>query len=118
MKKVTARQLQDMPIALYYRYYPHSEGRVQIKYGKEETWSIVDEAFPIDVPEIEGCGCWGDIQDKMEAKGLGEDMPISTLETSRDFLDGDETFIVYSKEDIRQLICKLDAVLDGMEEAT
>lgn len=121
MKKVTRGQLLEMENVLYTSYekdnLPFSP--FQIKYSNIEsscTNNWVQEEFPIGTPCPDFTGLTGDhfeLIDYLEVTPLGEEIPISDLETSGEgmYYPFDREYLVYSKEDICKLIKKLEQLL-------
>ncbi len=118
MKIVTREELLKMQgVFAYAEHTPHDlPERLHIKYSSErdfETDSWTEEEFPILIPEIvEYSDCWVNME-ALENCKTSEHHLVSDLETSsnRMYDPMDKLYIVYSKEDVKSWINKLERLL-------
>lgn len=119
MKKVTRKALIQMGNVLYFPYtertLPFSPFHIKYGIGQYNDW--VCEEFPIagtdsDVSQVYG-DCFGH-EDYVQKLLIGVEVPVSDLETRREgtYDNDDHLYIVYSKDDVRTMIKKLEALLE------
>ena len=115
MKKVTRKQLMQMDNVLFSKYSEDAfewPEKVYIKYDSFGN-DFTTEPFPITNPDSDWSTCYFDLIENFTTLPLGVDLPISNLETVRDgmFDQDDKVYVVYSKDDVKKMIGKLEQLL-------
>lgn len=121
MRLVTRKELLELGNTLYGEVpvdgysFPTS---LNIKYGSrgKEFGCFTEEQFPITYPDIESCLDYYSTVDYVFSNP-DKEFTISDLETYRNDsnLDIDKKYFVYSDEDIRLMIDKLQYLLNNKE---
>ena len=119
MRLVTREQLLKIEETVAYSEYCGDEfgDSVYIKYhdkGLVVNNDWVDEEFPILQVDM-GCGNYYHNHDAFKEDEFGKEHPLSTCETVREgsYDNLDKLYIVYSKEDVKGWINKLNTLLGG-----
>jgi hypothetical protein len=108
VKIVDRKAFLAMPAGtVFAKYEPHMLGEVQIK---GDTVRGID-FFCVDLTSVEA-DHGGEWLEQIERAGAGEDVPLDYDTESRDGLfDADQLFAVWSLDDVRALICRLERTL-------
>lgn len=120
MKKITRKQLLQMPRALYANLREEKFRGHNGLFIKYKTYpnanDFVQEEFPITNPEIEGAVDDFTTWEMFNTLGEGVSVPLSDCETIREAMYESENkmYLLYEKEDIQKMIGKLQDVLEGM----
>ena len=112
MKVITWKEMFELKGNVVWAYYNKEDfpSEVFIQYNSGNCKSVIDESYPLLLPDIKGCINYYETLDKFNKELTGT---VSELSTSRDVYsseDEDTLIIVYDKKDITKWINKLQSL--------
>ena len=112
MKVITWREMFNIEGDVVWAYYNSEDfpSEVFIQYNHDGYHRVVEESFPLLLPDFEGCV---DFYDTLEKFNIEKKGAVSELETTGDVYsreDEETLIIVYDKKDIDKWIDKLKSL--------